>query len=129
MGQVITYGAATLGDDDAGDVIFDEGGGHSRQVQREPVAFADYEFTAGRGNVREEFRFTIEKLHADENAAATYWRSHPASLDASAALVFEAGTYTDTIADAALVSVERVRRDGKSTVMRYTFTGGQIVTT
>ncbi len=124
----ITYGDTTLGDDSTGDCISEESGPHTREVQQENLAFAAAPFSAGRGNARNGTTFTVDKVHADEKTAARYWRQHPDSLPGQAQLSWINDDFTDKMADACLVSIERGLRNGKSTLMRYTFTGGPITT-
>lgn len=124
----ITYGDNTLGDDAAGDCISEESGPHTRKVQQDDLAFGAHPFTAPNGNARNTTTFVVDKVHADDKTAARYWRQHPDSLPGQAELQWINADFTDKLADACLVSIERGRRDGKSTLMRYTFTGGPITT-
>lgn len=125
----VEYGATTLGDDSAGDFITDLGGSHNRVVQQDPLAFGTAPFTAGRANHTNTRGFQISKQHATHAAAVTWFNTHPDGLGESGLLKITAGAATENLVDAVLVSVDRVELTGVSTVMRYSFTGGQFTST
>lgn len=122
----LEYGATTLGDDAAGDFILDDGGQHQRVVQQEPLAGGTAPFTAARGNHSNQRSFTVSKEHADLATAKAWFNRHPDELADSGELRITEGTDVDRMPDAVLVSVDRVQLTGRSTVLRYQFTGGRI---
>jgi hypothetical protein len=122
----LEYGSTTLGDDTAGDYILDDGGGHARVVQQEPLAGGTVPFTAARGNHSNQRGFTVSKEHADAKTAKAWFNRHPDTLADAGELRITEGDDADTMPDAVLVSVDRVQLTGRSTVLRYQFTGGQI---
>ncbi len=122
----LEYGSETLGDDTAGDLILDDGGGHARVVQQEPLAGGNAPFTQARGNHSNQRGFTVSKEHATLAAAVDWWNNHPDVLPESGALTITESTVVCVMADAVLQAVERVNLTGRSTILRYQFVGGQI---
>ncbi len=125
----VEYGSETLGDDAAGDFIIDDGGTHQRVVQQTPLLGGSEPFIAARGNNSNTRGFTISKEHATLAEAKAWFNRHPDTLPGSGGLWITEGTDIDLMTNAVLVSVERVSLTGKSTTLRYTFTGGQIAQT
>lgn len=123
----LEYGSTTLGDDAAGDFILDDGGDHQRLAQVTPLAGGATVSTIARENRSNTRTFTVSKEHADLAAAATWFNQHPDSLAADDELKITEGSSVSKMADAVLTAVQRVQLTGKSTVIRYQFTGGQIV--
>lgn len=124
----LEYGDQTLGDDSAGDFILAQGGPHQRLVQQDPlVQDAGAPLTQPRGNYSNQLSYAVSKQHASAAAAKAWFHRHPDELPAAGELRITEGTDADSMADAVLQNVERVELTGRSTVMRYTFTGGQIL--
>jgi hypothetical protein len=122
----LEYGSDTLGDDSVGDFILDDGGPHQRVVQQEPLAGGSAPFTAGRGNHINQRSFTVSKEHASLAAAVDWFNTHPDDLATSGTLQITEGATVVQQTGAVLVSVDRVNLTGRSTILRYQFTGGQI---
>lgn len=122
----LEYDSTTLGDDDAGDFILDDGGSHQRVVQQTPLAGGSAPFTTARGNHSNQRSFSIAKEHADAKTAVAWWNNHPDSLPDSGVLKVTESDKICLMNDAVLVSVDRLSLTGKSTTLRYQFTGGQI---
>lgn len=123
----LEYGSETLGDDTTGDKITDHGGGHARLLQSEPLLGGGAPAHFARGNHTNQRSFTVDKVHADAKAALKWWEAHPDDLPDSGVLRTSESTYAAQMADAVLVAVERLERTGKTTLMKYTFTGGRIL--
>lgn len=124
----LEYGSTTLGDDTTGDKIVDHGGDYTRQVQTTPLLGGSAPFLAPRGNAANQRSFTVDKVHANSMAAVEWWNTHPNDLEASGLLrVTESYFACESVA--VLVSVSRVRLDGRSTLLTYNFITKPIVAT
>lgn len=122
----IEYGSEILGDDAAGDFVEDHGGGHARLVQQDALAGGNATLTIARGNQSNQRSFTVDRQHADAATAVNWWNTHPEDLPDSGTLRITEGPFAAEMPDAVLVSVERLQLTGRSTVLRYNFTGGRI---
>ena len=123
----IEYGQDTIGDDLAGDIITPAiTRQHNREVQVDTLAGAGAPFVYPRGNVRNTVSFVIDRQHANNEAAVIHILTYPDSLPNQAALRISQDYEAFQMADACLVSAEIVALIGRSTQIRYTFTGGPL---
>lgn len=123
----VEYGTTTLGDDAVGDFITPEvSQSHAREIQVSPVLDARYCPTLPRRNVRHTISYTVDKEHVSTPAAVVHVLAFPDSLDDQAVLKVTEGATVYQMADACLTSAELVALTGRSTLMRFTFTGGQL---
>lgn len=126
----IEYASTVLADDAAGDFITPAvGRAHTRQVQQEDLAGAAHPFSHPRGNARNQIAFSVEKLHASNEAAVFYVFAFPDELPGSGPLRVTGVEESYALADACLLSVELESLVGLSTRMRFTFTGGRVAET
>jgi hypothetical protein len=123
----IEYGTETIGDDSAGDFISPAvARGHARALQMEQLFRGAAEATFARGNIRNTIQFAVEKEHATAEDAVIHLFSYPDSLPGSGALRVTEGDTGYEMADACLTAVDLVALTGRSTTMRFSFTGGAI---
>jgi hypothetical protein len=126
----IEYAGDPLADDLAGDFIIPGvNRSHARVIQTDVLAGAEAEASRPRGNIRNTISFVVDREHADMAAAAVYLLATPDSLPGQGALRISEGIEAYEMADACLVSAELVLLTGRSTQMRFTFTGGAITQT
>ena len=134
----ITYATSYTLADTSASVYFAEGdAGNERQVQQEPLLRAASQFVQTRSNQKQEFTFTVTRLHALVTDAELFYLTHGSALPDTGSLVFTADAEfvpagsppstapTATWATATLKSV-RVRYKGRTTITTYTFTGAAI---
>lgn len=122
----IDYGDTTLGDDAAGNCIVVEGSNHKRKVDQEDDMFrAQFAATFDRDNARNDFTFTVDIEHKDDEKALLYMLTHRDSLPGQARLRWKISTTIVLQTDATFLSAEMVSFEGRSTKFRYHFTGGQ----
>lgn len=123
----IEYDSETLGDDTAGDFIAPAvGRSHRRLVQTEPLLGGSNALNFARGNANNQISFVIQKQHDSLAAAVTHVFSFPDSLPGSGVLRLTEGTSAYQMAAACLTDVELVDLTGRSTALKYAFTGGAI---
>lgn len=122
----LEYGTETLGNDALGDFILDHGGTNQRTFQRDNLPGSGAPFSEPKGNHTNDRSFTVSKQHTDGKAAIEWFNAHPDGLPDSGTLRISESNYACEMAQAILVSVERFELSGKSTLMKYNFTGGQI---
>ena len=130
----ITYATSYTLADTSASVYFAEGdAGNERQVQQEPLLRAASQFVQTRSNQKQEFTFTVTRLHALVTDAELFYLTHGSALPDTGSLVFTAdgefvpaGSPAATWSTATLKSV-RVRYKGRTTITTYTFTGAAIV--
>jgi hypothetical protein len=123
----LEYGTITLGDDNEGDLILDDGGTHSRLVDQTPLAGGAAPAVFARANHSNSRTFTVAKQHATPADAVAWFNSHPDELPDVETLRIAEGENANEMTGAVLVSVERMELIGVSTKLRYTFTGGKII--
>jgi len=123
----IEFGSTTLGDDSAGDFIAPAfSRSHTRALQAEDLLGAANPATFPRGNARNAIAFVVAKEHASIAAAIVYLLSFPDGLDAQATLKFTESTSIYEMLNACFAGAELVDVTGKSTAMRFNFTGGAV---
>jgi len=123
----IEYASETLGNDAAGDFITPAvGRAHARLVQTEDLLGGANPAHFARGNARNTISFIVEEEHASLAAAVEHVFSFPDSLPGTGELRLTEGTTSWHILDACLSGVELVGLTGRSTALKYNFTGGAV---
>lgn len=114
---------AVLADEAAGEYIAG-GPPHMRGLaQVEPLYGSQSPFVADQGNRTWTWTFVVMREHADAEAAAAFLASHPADISGLLDVQMIQGSTTTVMTDAVLTAYEPDEPTGRSTNIRYQFTG------
>ena len=92
-------------------------------VQHEPLYGSETPFVAARGNRDWRLRFSVQRSHANPEAAATFIQGHAASIPDQLDIQIVQGAVTTHMLGAALESLSFDEPSGSSTTTHYTFIG------